>query len=201
MVANNAIEHTIGGRIKSMRNERDVTQLELAAALKISTSALRNIEQGTAMPRLSTLEMMSDFFKVSIDYIVRGVTPDIDDDSLVMFRETGLNDLSKIFLGQQIDLGKYCGGLNEYITTLNALISGGFLTLVWTLNRVNRELSEIDTEIKKILDESPKPDNIVEQMQLSTKLEPLREKRDLLKLRYLREVERIFDNLIINEED
>jgi hypothetical protein len=33
-------------------------------------------------------------------------------------------------------------------------------------------------------------------MQLSNELEPLRERRDLLKLRYLRVVERVFDNLI-----
>jgi len=64
---------------------------------------------------------------------------------------------------------------------------------------VNTAQYKLDTEIKKILDETPNSENIVEQMQLSSKLEPLHEKRDLLKLRYLRYVERIFDKLIVNE--
>ncbi len=190
MIAN----HTIGGRIYSLRSERDVTQLELSAALSISTSALRNIEYGHTAPRLETLEKLSDFFKVSMDYIVRGVQS--DGDNLDMYRATGLNDTALAFLGEEIDRGKECGGLNEYITALNALVSGGLLNLVWGITALNTELKDIDAQIKKVLDENPKPENIVEEMQLSNKLEPLHERRDLLKLRYLRIVEKVFDNLI-----
>jgi len=186
--------HTIGGRIYGLRSSRDVTQLELSAALNISTSALRNIEYGNTAPRLETLEKLSDFFKVSMDYIVRGVQS--DGDNLDMYRATGLNDTALAFLGEEIDRGKECGGLNEYITTLNALVSGGLLPLVWKLNELNNELAGIDGEMACVLCNTPKPQNIVEEMQLSKELEPLQERRDLLKLRYLRHVERVFNNLI-----
>lgn len=201
MVADNALKHTIGGRILALRDANNVSQLDLAKALKISTSALRNLEHGDAMPRLSTLELLSDYFNVSIDYLVRGVTPNANGNNLDTFRETGLNDLSLDFLSEQIDLGKNCGGLNEYITTLNALMSGGLLTLVWTLNRLNRDLEEIEKEIKKASGKMPKPNDMVSIMQLSEKLEPLQERRDLLKLRFMRQVERVFNGLIINENN
>jgi transcriptional regulator with XRE-family HTH domain len=201
LIADSALSHTIGGRIRSLRDERNVSQLDLAAALKISTSALRNIEHGDAMPRLSTLEFLSDFFGLPIDYIVRGVMPGADGSNLDTFRETGLNDTSIAFLGEQIDLGKYSGGLSEYITTLNSLVSGGLLPLVWTLNRLNSELADIDSEIKKTVDEAPKSEDIVAEMQLSNKLEPLQERRDLLRLRYLRQVEQVFDQLIVKGDD
>ena len=187
-------EHTIGGRIVALRDSHGVQQQELAAALKISPSALRNLEHGDTLPRLSTLELLSDFFKISIDYLVRGVTS--DGDNLDMYRVTGLNDMALAFLGEQINVGENCGGKNEYITALNAIITGGFPRLVWGLKVLNAELAVIDAEIKKVLDESPKPGNIVEEMQLSNNLEPLRERRDLLKLRFLRSVEKAFDNLI-----
>ena len=132
--------------------------------------------------------------------MVRGVKSEGEYSHLDIYRLTGLTDISMTFLREQIDLGKECGGLNEYITTLNALVTGEMLTLVWTLNRLNRELTELDAEIKKVSAETPKPENIVDEMQLSNKLEPLRERRDLLKLRYLREVEKVFDNLIVKVE-
>ena len=187
-------EHTIAGRILALRDSRGVQQQELAAALKISPSALRNLEHGDTLPRLSTLELLSDFFNVSIDYLVRGVQS--DGDNLDMYRATGLNDTALAFLGEEIDRGKECGGLDGYIAALNAIMTGGFAGLVWGLKGLNAELAAIDAEIKKVLDESPKPENIVEEMQLSNKLEPLRERRDLLKLRYLRRVEKAFDGLI-----
>ena len=178
-----------------------MSQLELKAALKLSTSALRNLEYGHSMPSLNTLVMLSDFFEVSIDYIVRGVTQDVDGskDSLDIFRSTGLNDASMTSLRQQIDLGKNCGNLDEYVMTLNALVSDNLLTLVWKLNQLNRELAGIDTQIKEVLANAPKPDNIVETMKLSEELEPLRERRDLLRLRYLRQVENVFDGLVLGD--
>jgi transcriptional regulator with XRE-family HTH domain len=200
LVADKFSPHSVGGRIVGLREERDMSQGELAAALSISTSALRNLEHNDSQPRLANLEKLSDIFGVPIDYIVRGVMPG-GDGNLDTFRETGLNDTSMAYLSEQIDLGKNGGGLSEYITTLNSLVSGGLLTLVWLLNRLNRELAELDAEIKEVLDRKPKTDDIVEEMQFDGELEPLRERRDLLKLRYLREVERVFDRLIAEGEE
>ena len=194
MVVDKFSPHTVGGRIVSLRESRNMSQGELAVALNISPSALRNLEHNDSQPRLSNLEKLSDIFDVSIDYIVRGVMS--NGDNLGTFRETGLNDTSIAFLGEQIEIGRECGGLNDYIAALNAIISGGFPALVWGLKTLNDELAGIDGEISCILCNTPKPKNIVEEMQMSNELSPLRERRDLLKLRYLRLVEKAFDNLI-----
>ena len=107
----------------------------------------------------------------------------------------------KAFKGYSIihEIGFKLSVQDEYRTSLNALVSNNLLQLVWFLNVLNREISEIDAQIKKALDESPKPDNIVDIMKQSEALNPLRERRDLLKLRYLRQVEKVFDGLIVKE--
>jgi hypothetical protein len=51
------------------------------------------------------------------------------------------------------------------------------------------------------LDETPRPENILAEMQLDNATAPLRERRDLLKLRYLRQVERIYERLIVKGGD
>jgi transcriptional regulator with XRE-family HTH domain len=167
--------------------------------MNISTSALRNIEYGHTAPRLESLEKLSDFFKVSMDYLVRGVQ--CNEDNLTMFRETGLNDMSLAYLGEQVNLGKECGGLNDYISTLNALVTGGLLDLIWLANKLNRELSDIDKEIAAVAAEKPNTDNIVASMPYEGKLAQLQERRDLLKLRYFRQVEQVFDKLITKGDE
>ena len=186
-------EHRIGGRIAGLRASMNVTQLELAKAAGVSTAALRNIEYDYTAPRLETLIKLSDFFKVSIDYLVHGV--ESDGDNLATYRETGLNDTALAFLGEQIDLGKNCGGLNEYIATLNAIVAEGLPKMVWGLMNLNAELKDINAQIRKVMEDTPTPGDIVDEMRLSNLLEPLRERRDLLKLRFLRSVEKAFDNL------
>ena len=202
MVAEKTLAHTVGGRILALRDDRDVSQLELAKAVEISTSALRNIEQGKALPRLATLEMLSNYFNVSMDYLVRGVETRNDNYSnMDIYNATGLNDMSIAFMQEQIDLGANVGGLNEYIATLNALMTEGFLPLVWTLNKLNRELAEIEAEIKKALEGEKEPENLVEKMLLNNKLEPLHERRDLLKSRYMRQVNNVFLKLILKGDE
>lgn len=200
-------QHTIGGRIKGLRSDRGVQQQELAAALEISTSALRNIEHGDTLPRISTLELLSDYFNVSMDYLVRGVAS--GGNILSVYRDTGLNDLSLMFLTVEMERGRECGGVSEYTAALNSLMTGGLPNLAWGLKLLNEELTRLDAEIQKILDENPRPDGLEDASpqgmlfngQLSSQLEPLRERRDLLKLRYLRWVEKVFDNLIVKESD
>lgn len=187
----NAMIHTIGGRILALRDDKKVSQLELAAALGISTSALRNIENGSAMPRYNTLVQLSDFFKVSIDYLVHGVysdSPEID-----IYKKSGLNDLSMSFLSEQMEIAKLEGEPNLYAITLNALMSEGLLDLVWELNWLNDELAENDKKLKK--NEKEQDTN----KHYSRKFK-LQEDRELKKLRFLRHVEKLFERLIIEEE-
>ena len=199
----------ISERILELRAAHGMNQQQLAAALDISTSALRNIENGSASPRLYTLTRLSDVFDVPLDYIVRGITPG---DNYDTWKQTGLDDAALAVLHENLELGRECGGLDEYTATLNRLIAGGFPTLVWTLNRLNRELADVNAEMAAVQakgdsfqirrsesETAPTGDDtaaLLFKMQQGNELEPLRERRDLLKLRYIRQAERFFEQFI-----
>lgn len=59
------------GLIKA-RREKHLTQAQVAEALNIKRSALSHYENGKRDPNLKTLKMLSDFLKVSIDYLING---------------------------------------------------------------------------------------------------------------------------------
>ena len=63
---------TIGERIKELRINRDMTQLELANALFVTDRAISKWEQGRGNPDLSILPNIASFFGVSIDYLLTG---------------------------------------------------------------------------------------------------------------------------------
>ena len=58
--------------LKKLRKERGVTQLKLAMDLSISREALSYYETGSRSPDLQMLLILSDYFHVSIDYLIRG---------------------------------------------------------------------------------------------------------------------------------
>ena len=60
----------IGERIKSLRKQQDITQEKLAAYLNISYQAVSKWENGTALPDLSLIPAISNFFGVSADYLL-----------------------------------------------------------------------------------------------------------------------------------
>ena len=192
----------ISERILELRAAHGMNQQQLAAALDISTSALRNIENGSASPRLYTLTRLSDVFDVPLDYIVRGITPG---DNYDTWKQTGLDDAALAVLHENLELGRECGGLDEYAATLNRLVAGGLPALVWTLNRLNRELAAVDAEIAQAKKEPPKDaseqERLLFEMRQGNALEPLRERRDLLKLRYIRQAERFFEQFIIKGDN
>ncbi len=61
-----------GQRIKDLREVRNINQTTLAQALGISSAALSAIEKGKNNPNYETLIGMSNFFNVSIDYLLTG---------------------------------------------------------------------------------------------------------------------------------
>ena len=63
---------TIGNRIADLRNEKRMTQSELAELLHISDKAVSKWENTDSCPDISLLPALSDIFEVSIDYLVRG---------------------------------------------------------------------------------------------------------------------------------
>lgn len=58
---------TIGETIKRLRRENDVTQEKLAAYLKISSQSISKWENNNAMPDISLLVPLANFFHISLD--------------------------------------------------------------------------------------------------------------------------------------
>lgn len=57
-------------RIKFLRKEKDVMQKDVAIVLGISSSAYGFYEQGKRKPTHDILSKLSDYFNVSIDYLL-----------------------------------------------------------------------------------------------------------------------------------
>jgi len=60
----------IGNRLAFLRDQRGLTQEELAASLGISRAALSHYEKSRREPDTETLGKIADLFQVSIDYLV-----------------------------------------------------------------------------------------------------------------------------------
>lgn len=64
---------TFGERLKHLRKTADMTQSELAEHLGVVPSAVGKYERyPQAYPSVEVLIKMADYFKVSIDYLLRG---------------------------------------------------------------------------------------------------------------------------------
>ena len=65
-------------RLKELREEKDMTQKQLAKLLKITRQAVGNYEQGSRFPKdENLLKEIADIFDVSLDYLLGRVSIDI----------------------------------------------------------------------------------------------------------------------------
>ena len=58
--------------LKLIRKKRKFSQLKVALDLNISREALSHYENGRRSPDIEMLRKMSDYFNVSIDYLING---------------------------------------------------------------------------------------------------------------------------------
>ena len=58
--------------LKQIRKERRLTQLKVAMDLNISREALSHYENGKREPSIDMLIKMSEYFNVSIDFLING---------------------------------------------------------------------------------------------------------------------------------
>ena len=58
--------------LHEIRKKKGYSQLKVSLALNISREALSHYENGKRSPDLAMLIQMSDYFDVSIDYLIRG---------------------------------------------------------------------------------------------------------------------------------
>lgn len=61
---------TFGQRIQGLMDERDMKQKELATALNLPASTVRNYVRDLREPDFDTLKLFARFFEVSADYLL-----------------------------------------------------------------------------------------------------------------------------------
>lgn len=66
----------IADRIQHLRKAEGLSQEELADKVGVSRQAVSKWESGQSTPELDKVVMMSDLFKVTTDYILKGVEPE-----------------------------------------------------------------------------------------------------------------------------
>lgn len=66
--------------LKKLRQEKNLTQKELAALLRLSSSTIGMYEQGQREPSFEILELLADFFNVDLNVLLdRSTTPETAD--------------------------------------------------------------------------------------------------------------------------
>ena len=57
-------------RLKELRAERNITQQELGKLVNMSKMAISHWEKGHSEPSISQLIALSNYFEVSVDYLI-----------------------------------------------------------------------------------------------------------------------------------
>ena len=57
-------------RLKELRLEKNVTQQELGKLVNTSKMAISHWEKGHSEPSIAQLMILSDYFEVSVDYLI-----------------------------------------------------------------------------------------------------------------------------------
>ena len=102
---------TFSETLKYLREERQITQKQLAYACNLSPQCICNLEQGTRNPTGSTIRTLAVYFGVSADYLLG-----LEDDFGVKETEKSLRayDHHEITDKQTVDLVKLYKALSDY---------------------------------------------------------------------------------------
>ena len=66
----------MANRIKALRQEMGIKQVELARAVSVSQAALSGYETGRYEPDFATLKKIAEYLHVSVDYLLGGIKKD-----------------------------------------------------------------------------------------------------------------------------
>lgn len=103
-------------RVKNLRNERGLTQEQLAIKLKLPASTIRRYETSTnSLPKHERLQLIADFFDCTVDYLLgRTDNPnDHTDKDIYLSKEE--KDFIEAFRELPEEDQKYISGLMQRI--------------------------------------------------------------------------------------
>lgn len=122
-------EGTFATRLRELMNNNKITQQDLASALGITRQAISQYADGSVQPNIEKLYKLSDYFKVSADYLL-GIsevkTLNIDDQAIAA--RLGLSDES-IYALKDLQKTKVETSEDEENWMMDVYISSIFLEL------------------------------------------------------------------------
>lgn len=182
-------EESFGTRLLDLREAAGYKRQELADKIGCSRAALEFWEKNKRTPDIYMVTKLADFFHVPTDWLIRGVSPQ----GLEYFRETGLNDDATAMLSEQKELAESSGEKSDaFNALLNGILSnGGFYYLLWSLLRLREELPPLEAQILE-LKAKKEGVSLIEEMRLDAEVLPLREKRDFVEWRFLKQTEAFY---------
>lgn len=125
-------------RIKEIRQEKNLSQTDIAKALGVTRQAISLYEKGDREPKLETWQKLADFFGVSVPYL-QGIS-DIEDLEPVSTFEKFFASLEKTPDGKSVKVP-----VNEMLALSNGLELKTFLKINNAIiSKQNGELSEND---------------------------------------------------------
>lgn len=127
----------IGTRLKRLREGKDMNQEELAALLKVPRSTVAKWETGRQDFKSEVIVFLADYFGVSADYLLRGVSPE----NKPLYDITGLEDHA-------------LEGLTQYVDESNSIFVNRLL--------MDKKFYELLSELKRLMNRRIKAINIID---------------------------------------
>ena len=81
--------------LKTLRTERQLSQLELATRLGISKSAVSMYEQGRREPDFDILNKIADIFQVDVDYLLGRTVSSSESEPVTIAAHLDTSDLTQ----------------------------------------------------------------------------------------------------------
>lgn len=138
----------VGNRLTELRKSMGLTQMEVAQKLGINRSSLTRYENGERIPKANELVELSQLYKVTVDYILLGVTPE----NRKIYDITPLEDKTISYLKSLIDISTIEETKNEtdgfatpILKTLNILVQEDQGREI--LKNINIYITKSETEI------------------------------------------------------
>ena len=91
-------------RIKDLREEKNLTQIELSDIVGIDRTTISRLEKGERIPTLDHLQRLSKFFDCSFDYIMGTSNERKNKVQIVEISNAGVTKLQMEFLKKVEDL-------------------------------------------------------------------------------------------------
>lgn len=137
----------IGDRIKELRTNKGLTQLELADKLGFTSQTISNWESGIREPDIDALSQLANLFNVSLDYLLLGKKDDTHK-SMKCPMCGGNRFLRPHFLSDYYRESKITCVNCGYTFSLNHDIKISYFLKLRELNHILGEISSKESELK-----------------------------------------------------